>query len=99
MFARIVHVADAFDAMTSARAYRGALPVASAVGELWRLIGIDFDAQAVRALAALPIALTEPASTEEVAAADGPSGRALQFPSRPATHSAQHAPLALRKAE
>ena len=43
MFARIVHVADAFDAMTSARAYRGALPVAAAVGELWRLIGVDFD--------------------------------------------------------
>ena len=33
LFARIVHVADAFDAMTSARAYRAALPVATAMSE------------------------------------------------------------------
>ena len=100
LFARIVHVADAFDAMTSARAYRGALPVAAAVGELWRLIGVDFDAQAVQAMAALPIALIEPAPDEEAAAADRPSSRALvQFPTRPAAHTAQHAHLALRRAE
>src|SRR5262245_41055024 len=100
MFARIVHVADAFDAMTSARAYRGALPVATAIGELWRLIGADFDPQVVQAIAALPIAVTEPAPIEEAAATDRPSGRALvQFPSRPATQPAQHAHLALRRAE
>ena len=50
-----MHVADAFDAMTSARAYRpGRLPV-EAIAELRRCIGTDFDAQSVEALiAALP---------------------------------------------
>ena len=53
--ARIVHVADAFDAMTSARAYRsGRMPV-EAIVELRRCIGTDFDGPAVEALiAALP---------------------------------------------
>jgi putative nucleotidyltransferase with HDIG domain len=99
IFARIVHVADAFDAMTSARAYRSALPVATAVGELWRLIGIDFDAQVVQAMAALPIALTETGLVQEAAIAT-PSTRALvQFPSRPTVVAAPHPQLALRRAE
>jgi putative nucleotidyltransferase with HDIG domain len=53
--ARIVHVADAFDAMTSARAYRpGRLPH-EAIAELQRNIGTDFDRDAVEALVtALP---------------------------------------------
>jgi putative nucleotidyltransferase with HDIG domain len=61
--ARIVHVADAFDAMTSARAYRsGRIPV-EAIVELRRCIGTDFDGPAVEALiAALPrlVAASEP---------------------------------------
>jgi putative nucleotidyltransferase with HDIG domain len=61
--ARIVHVADAFDAMTSARAYRsGRIPV-EAIAELRRCIGTDFDGPAVEALiAALPrlVAQSEP---------------------------------------
>jgi HD-GYP domain-containing protein (c-di-GMP phosphodiesterase class II) len=50
-----VHVADAFDAMTSARAYRsGRLPV-EAIAELRRSVGTDFDGPSVDALiAALP---------------------------------------------
>ena len=53
--ARIVHVADAFDAMTSARAYRsGRIPV-EAIAELRKCIGTDFDGASVEALiAALP---------------------------------------------
>ncbi len=53
--ARIVHVADAFDAMTSARAYRsGRIPV-EAIAELRRCAGSDFDGPSVEALiAALP---------------------------------------------
>jgi putative nucleotidyltransferase with HDIG domain len=48
--ARIVHVADAYDAMTSARAYRrGRLPH-EAIAELQRCIGTDFDAESVAAL-------------------------------------------------
>jgi HD-GYP domain-containing protein (c-di-GMP phosphodiesterase class II) len=98
MFARIVHVADAFDAMTSARAYRGALPVASAVSELWRLIGIDFDPQAVQAMAALPIALTETAPGDEPATATLSSRALVRFPSRSTALASQHQ-LALRRAE
>jgi putative nucleotidyltransferase with HDIG domain len=53
--ARIVHVADAYDAMTSARAYRGARPSAEALRELWRCAGTAFHAEIVAALAnALP---------------------------------------------
>ena len=64
------------------------------------LIGIDFDPQVVQAMAALPIALTEPVPSEEAAAADRPASRALvQFPTRPSTHTAQPAAVALRKAE
>ena len=51
--ARIVHVADAFDAMTSARAYRsGRIPV-EAIAELRRCAGTDFDPSAVEALVAV----------------------------------------------
>jgi putative nucleotidyltransferase with HDIG domain len=49
--ARIVHVADAYDAMTSARAYRGALPGSVAMRELWRCAGTQFHAEIVGALA------------------------------------------------
>ncbi|HXW04820.1 MAG TPA: HD-GYP domain-containing protein [Vicinamibacterales bacterium] len=50
--ARIVHVADAFDAMTSARAYRPAWTSQEALRELWRYAGTQFDAEVVQALAA-----------------------------------------------
>ena len=50
MLARIVHVADAFDAMTSARAYRLALDSGYAIRELWRCAGTQFDAEVVQAL-------------------------------------------------
>jgi putative nucleotidyltransferase with HDIG domain len=53
--ARIVHVADAYDAMTSARAYRAARPSSEALRELWRCSGTEFHAEIVGALAhALP---------------------------------------------
>ena len=50
LLARIVHVADAFDAMTSARAYRPALDSGDAIRELWRCAGTQFDAEAVQSL-------------------------------------------------
>jgi putative nucleotidyltransferase with HDIG domain len=53
MLARIVHVADAYDAMTTARAYRSALPPTEALVELCRHVGADFDPQALDALAAV----------------------------------------------
>jgi putative nucleotidyltransferase with HDIG domain len=48
--ARIVHVADAFDAITSARAYRPARTATEALAELWRCSGTQFDAEVVAAL-------------------------------------------------
>jgi HD-GYP domain-containing protein (c-di-GMP phosphodiesterase class II) len=50
--ARIVHVVDAFDAMTSARAYRRARSANDAMRELWRHVGSQFDRDVVEALAA-----------------------------------------------
>ncbi|HUQ86986.1 MAG TPA: HD domain-containing phosphohydrolase [Vicinamibacterales bacterium] len=63
--ARIVHVADAFDAMTSARAYRsGRIPV-EAIAELRRCVGSDFDGPSVEALiAALPRLVAEPVDSK-----------------------------------
>ena len=50
--ARVVHAADAYDAMTSARAYRRAMPAADALRELWRCAGTEYHAEIVGALAA-----------------------------------------------
>jgi putative nucleotidyltransferase with HDIG domain len=55
LLARVVHVADAYDAMTSARAYRAALSPPDALRELWRCSGTQYDAEIVGALVtALP---------------------------------------------
>lgn len=49
-FARVVAVADAFDAMTSTRSYRRARPVPTALEELQRCAGTQFDPEMVGAL-------------------------------------------------
>lgn len=49
--ARVVAVADAFDAMTSTRCYRRGRPVSAAVAELERCAGTQFDPRMVAALA------------------------------------------------
>ncbi|MER5780813.1 HD domain-containing phosphohydrolase [Streptomyces mobaraensis] len=49
--ARIVAVADAFDAMTSTRTYSRARPVPAALAELRRCAGTQFDPRMVEALA------------------------------------------------
>ena len=43
LIARIIAVADTYDAMTSDRAYRRALPHEVAVGEIERCSGTQFD--------------------------------------------------------
>jgi HD-GYP domain-containing protein (c-di-GMP phosphodiesterase class II) len=59
--ARIIFVADAFDAMTSDRIYRAPVPVVAALDELSRCAGTQFDPAVVAALVdevgALPTAL------------------------------------------
>ncbi|MER5770479.1 HD-GYP domain-containing protein [Streptomyces sp. NPDC001985] len=49
-FARVVAVADAFDAMTSTRSYSRARPVGVALAELHRCAGTHFDPRMVAAL-------------------------------------------------
>ena len=49
--ARIIFVADAYDAMTSDRAYRQAMPQRDALAELERCSGTQFDPAVVKALA------------------------------------------------
>ncbi|MET7984800.1 MULTISPECIES: HD-GYP domain-containing protein [unclassified Streptomyces] len=49
-FARVVAVADSFDAMTSTRSYRRARPVPAALDELGRCAGTQFDPRMVAAL-------------------------------------------------
>lgn len=51
-FARVLAVADAFDAMTSTRSYRGARPVPEAVAELRKWAGRQFDPAFVDAFVA-----------------------------------------------
>jgi len=51
--ARVFTVVDAFDAMTTDRPYRAALPVERAIGELVRLSGIQFDPESVTAFVPL----------------------------------------------
>ncbi|MGE3704903.1 MAG: HD-GYP domain-containing protein [Vicinamibacterales bacterium] len=50
LLARIVRVADAYEAMTSARAYRAAMTPDEAMDELWRHAGTGFDEAVVEAL-------------------------------------------------
>ena len=54
--ARIVHVADAFDAITSARAYRPGRPAEAAMEEILRHTGTDFDAAVVSGISGLSAA-------------------------------------------
>ena len=68
--ARILNVADAFDAMTSDRPYRRALPAKAALGELERGAGTQFDDGVVRCLlrmhAAHKFALVPSPSSEDL---------------------------------
>jgi response regulator RpfG family c-di-GMP phosphodiesterase len=50
---RVVAIADAYDAMTSDRAYRRALPHEVAVGEIERCAGTQFDPELAQAFVAL----------------------------------------------
>jgi putative nucleotidyltransferase with HDIG domain len=58
--ASVVRVADAFDAITTARAYRPARSATEAMAELWSHAGSGFDTRVVQALAAIPEALLVP---------------------------------------
>jgi HD-GYP domain-containing protein (c-di-GMP phosphodiesterase class II) len=53
--ARVLQVADAFDAITSVRPYQPALPVDYAISELTRCAGTQFDPDAVNAIVSLSL--------------------------------------------
>jgi putative nucleotidyltransferase with HDIG domain len=72
LVASIVHVADAFDAMTSARAYRPARASAEGLRELWRCAGAQFDAGVVRALAQALPSIDPPAAGAVTRVTTGP---------------------------
>ncbi|CAL9524191.1 hypothetical protein SUDANB58_03908 [Streptomyces sp. enrichment culture] len=81
--ARVVAVADAFDAMTSTRSYRRARPVAAALAELERCAGSQFDPRMVAALArALERCGWRPAVTADESGAT-PAVPAPSVPGRP----------------
>ncbi len=83
---RVVTVADSFDAMTSLRPYRPALPVPKALQELEAGKGAQFHAPAVDAfLAAFPDRAALPISTPEVRPLHlpGPAADALRASSPP----------------
>ena len=85
--ARIVSVCDAYNAMTTDRSYRRALPAADAIAELERCAGTQFDPAVVAALVAVvsvpaqpdwQLTLGAPAATD---AADAPSARSANVQS------------------
>ncbi|RKQ61752.1 diguanylate cyclase (GGDEF)-like protein [Thermovibrio guaymasensis] len=61
--ARIIAVADSYDAMTSKRIYREALDRKKAINEIRELSGKSYDPEVVRS--ALPVLLEEPPEPEE----------------------------------
>ena len=72
-FARVLAVADAFDAMTSNRSYRGARTVPEAVSELRKWAGTQFDPAFVDAFVA---ALEREGWKAHGSAVDGGAGAA-----------------------
>lgn len=65
LFSRIILVADAYDAMTSTRPYRKALPMAHAYAELRKYSGIQFDPEIVEHFFAAHGKLMEPETTQD----------------------------------
>ena len=65
---RIMTIADTFDAMTSTRAYRKALPVADAIAEIRRCSGTQFDPDIVPAFLACQSKIVIP---DDVSLPDG----------------------------
>ena len=59
LIARVVTVADAFDAMTSDRPYRSKRPLATALEEIVRGAGTQFDPIAADAFSTIPLARLE----------------------------------------
>jgi HD-GYP domain-containing protein (c-di-GMP phosphodiesterase class II) len=68
--ARIIHVSDAYDAMTTDRSYRRGLTQQRAIEELRAFAGIQFDPRIVEAFASLPILAQQEEPQQEACGAD-----------------------------
>ncbi len=80
ILAAVVRVADAFDAIATARAYRPARSTTEAMAELWSHAGTAFDTRVVQALATIPEAvLIPPAAAPAQAVKRDPAGALVPF--------------------
>ncbi|GAB4239776.1 MAG: response regulator [Deltaproteobacteria bacterium] len=89
LLSRIMSIADTFDAMTSTRAYRKALPVADAVAEVRRCSGTQFDPDIVPAFLACQPKMVVPGDVSL------PDGFEEESPARSGSCSVGSAPDAL----
>ena len=64
MPARVIAACDAFNAMTTDRPYRKAMPVEKAIAELKRESGKQFDPQVVEAVLEVVAAWDDPSADE-----------------------------------
>jgi len=77
LIARVVTVADAFDAMTSDRPYRAKWPIATAIEEVVRGARTQFDPVVAEAFIAIPIARLEQISRHfDLRSAEAPAASA-----------------------
>ena len=77
--ASIVSACDAFNAMTTDRSYRKALPLEVAIGELEKHSGTQFNPDVVVALVSL-VSAEEPAEPEWEATVEAPAEAPAQLP-------------------
>ncbi|WP_079191425.1 HD-GYP domain-containing protein [Streptomyces sp. CB00455] len=101
VLARVVAVADAFDAMTSTRSYSRARPVEAALAELERCAGAHFDPAMVGALAGAvgrlgwrPAATCDENRQVTGGGSGGAAGTALGMPGAPPPAQGPRAPAA-----
>jgi putative two-component system response regulator len=84
MHARVVSLADAFDAMTTERPYRAAMPLHAALDEIHRCTGTHFDPEVVKAFQSAFQDLTElPIATPDRVQHKLPEGIAMRPVSSP----------------
>jgi putative nucleotidyltransferase with HDIG domain len=79
--ARIVSACDAYNAMTTDRSYRRALPVADAIAELERCAGTQFDPAVVAALVDVAVAASSRAPAWQLTLTDPEAEPAPALPS------------------
>jgi len=70
--ARIIHVADAYDAMTTDRSYRSSMTHENAIAELIKNAGVQFDPSIVAAFLEIPREVTQPQRSVAAEAAEEP---------------------------